>query len=50
MSFKTAIIERYPQRESSVEEALIDMYLAGVSVRWVGNTTNHWVEDATKAQ
>ena len=30
VSFKTAIIERYRRRESSVEEALIEMYLAGV--------------------
>lgn len=34
-TFETAIIERYQRRESSVEEALIEMYLAGVSVRWV---------------
>jgi putative transposase len=32
-TFETAIIERYRRRESSVEEALIEMYLAGVSVR-----------------
>ena len=31
ISFETAIIERYRRRESSVEEALIEMYLAGVS-------------------
>lgn len=30
--FETAIIERYRYRESFVEEALIEMYLAGVSV------------------
>lgn len=30
--FETAIIERYKRRESSVEESLIEMYLAGVSV------------------
>lgn len=30
--FETAIIERYRRRESSVEGALIEMYLAGVSV------------------
>ena len=35
ISFETAIIERYRRRESSVEEALIEMYLAGVSVRRV---------------
>ena len=32
VSFETAIIERYRRRESSMEEALIEMYLAGVSV------------------
>lgn len=32
VSFETAIIERYRRRESSVKEALIEMYLAGVSV------------------
>src|SRR5512143_1261903 len=34
-TFETASIERYRRRESSVEEALIEMYLAGVSVRRV---------------
>lgn len=29
-TFETAIIERYRRREASVEEALIEMYLAGV--------------------
>ncbi len=33
LPFETAIIERYRRRESSVEEALIEMYLAGVQ-RW----------------
>src|SRR6202007_796888 len=33
------IIERYRRRESSVEEALIEMYLAGVSVRRVEDIT-----------
>ena len=33
--FETAIVERYKRRESSVEESLIEMYLAGVSVRRV---------------
>lgn len=32
LTFKTAIIERYRRRESSVEEALVEMYFAGVSV------------------
>ena len=35
VQFETAIIERYRCRESSVEEALIEMYLARVSVRRV---------------
>lgn len=39
LSFETQIIERYRRRESSVEEALIEMYLAGVSVRWVESIT-----------
>lgn len=37
--FGTAIIERYRRRESSVEEALAEMYLAGVSVRRVEDIT-----------
>ena len=39
VNFETAIIERYRRRESSVEEALIEMYLAGVSVRRVEDIT-----------
>lgn len=39
VSFETAIIERYRRRESSVEEAPIEMYLAGVSVRRVEDIT-----------
>ena len=39
VSFETAIIERYRRRESSVEEVLIEMYLAGVSVRRVEDIT-----------
>lgn len=31
--FVTAIIERYKRREISVEEAIVEMYLAGVSTR-----------------
>ena len=38
-TFETAIIERYRRRESSVEEALIEMYLAGVSIRRVEDIT-----------
>jgi putative transposase len=37
--FETEIIERYRRRESSVEEALVEMYLAGVSVRRVEDIT-----------
>jgi len=37
--FEAAIIERYRRREASVEEALIQMYLAGVSVRRVEDIT-----------
>ena len=33
MRFTTAIIDRYRRREASVEEAMIEMYLAGVSTR-----------------
>lgn len=39
LPFETAIIERYRRRESSVEEALMEMYLAGVSVRRVEDIT-----------
>lgn len=39
LPFETAIIERYKRRESSVEEALMEMYLAGVSVRRVEDIT-----------
>ena len=38
-TFETAIIDRYRRRESSVEEALIEMYLAGISVRRVEDIT-----------
>jgi transposase-like protein len=39
LPFETAIIERYKRREISVEEALVEMYLAGVSVRRVEDIT-----------
>lgn len=39
VTFETAIIDRYRRRESSIEEALIEMYLAGVSVRRVEDIT-----------
>jgi transposase-like protein len=39
LPFETAIIERYKRRESSVEEALLEMYYAGVSMRRVEDIT-----------
>lgn len=39
LAFETQIIDRYRRRESSVEEALVEMYLAGVSVRRVEDIT-----------
>jgi transposase-like protein len=39
LPFETAIIERYRRREASVEEALMERYLAGVSVRRVEDIT-----------
>jgi putative transposase len=39
LPFETQIIQRYRRRESSVEEALVEMYLAGVSVRRVEDIT-----------
>jgi putative transposase len=39
LPFETQIIERYRRRESSVEEALMEMYLTGVSVRRVEDIT-----------
>jgi putative transposase len=38
-TFETAIIERYRRRDISVEEAIVQMYLAGVSVRRVEDIT-----------
>jgi transposase-like protein len=38
-TFETQVIERYRRRECSVEEALVEMYLAGVSVRRVEDIT-----------
>ncbi len=39
LPFETQIIERYRRREASVEDALVEMYLAGVSVRRVEDIT-----------
>jgi putative transposase len=33
MRFATSVIERYKRREVSIEEAIVEMYLAGVSTR-----------------
>jgi transposase-like protein len=38
-TFESQVIERYKRRETSVEEALVEMYLAGVSVRRVEDIT-----------
>ena len=38
-TFETAIIQRYRRREASIEESLIEMYIAGVSVRRVEDIT-----------
>lgn len=38
-TFETAIIERYRRREASIEESLIEMYLAGVTVRRIEDIT-----------
>ena len=39
LPFETQIIERYRRKEASVEESLVEMYLAGVSVRRVEDIT-----------
>jgi transposase-like protein len=39
LPFETSIIERYRRKQASVEEALVEMYLAGVSVRRVEDIT-----------
>ena len=39
LTFETQIIERYQRRESSVAESLVEMYLAGVSVRRIEDIT-----------
>lgn len=36
--FESAVVERYRRREESVEEALMDMYLAGAGTRQVDDT------------
>ena len=44
--FESAIIDRYRRRECSVEEALMEMHLAGVSVRRVEDITEALWGDA----
>lgn len=39
LTFETQIIDRYRRKEASVEEAMIEMYLAGISVRKVEDIT-----------
>ena len=39
--FTTAIIERYRRRESSVDEAMMEMYLAGVSTRRIEDASEN---------
>jgi transposase-like protein len=39
LTFETAIIQRYQRREASIEEALVEMYLAGVSTRRIEDIT-----------
>jgi transposase-like protein len=50
-TFETAIIERYRRRDISIKEALVQMYLAGVSVRRVEDITEAlwgtWVSSGT---
>jgi transposase-like protein len=50
LPLETAIIERYGRRESSVEETLMEMYLAGVSVRRVEDITEALWGDAAEPQ
>ena len=40
LPFETQIIERYRRRESSMEEALLEMYYAGVSMRRIEDITD----------
>ena len=40
MKFTTTIIERYRRRETNVDEAMIEMYLAGVSTRRIADTVD----------
>jgi hypothetical protein len=46
LPIETQIIERYKRREPSIEESLVQMYLAGVSVRSVEDIPPSIVGDA----
>ncbi len=46
--FSSEVIERYRRREASVEESLIEMYLAGVSTRRVQDITEVLFDVAVK--
>ena len=48
--FESAVIERYRRREQSVEESLIDMYLAGVSTRQVDDISQLLWSDRMSSQ
>lgn len=39
LTFESAIIQRYQRRKCSVEEALVEMYFDGVSMRCVESIT-----------
>ena len=47
--FTTEVIERYRRRESSVEEAMMEMYLLGVSTRNVEEVTSILWEEGVSA-
>jgi hypothetical protein len=50
ISFETAVIERYRRGESSIKEALIELYPASVSVRGVEDSTEAlWRSEAPAA-
>ena len=48
--FGSAVVERCRRREQSVEESLIDMYLAGVSARRVDDTSQLLWDDRMPSQ
>ena len=50
LPFETAIIQRYRRKEASVEEVLVEMYLAGVSVRHAEDINTLWTAELWLAQ